>query len=58
MTSGAEKLPARGPKVPEVYKLDDGTVVQWRTISVSGGETIDIFPSAGRPLKVHIDDGN
>ncbi|MET9863673.1 DUF6531 domain-containing protein [Streptomyces smyrnaeus] len=52
---GAEKLPARGPKVPEVYKLEDGTVVQWRTSSTSGGETIDmIYPESNKPRKVHI----
>ena len=58
LAEGAERLPARGPKIPEVYKLEDGTVVQWRTASQSGGETIDIFPPGGKPLKVHIDGGN
>jgi len=54
-TEGAEKLPARGPKVPEVYKLEDGTVIQWRTSSTSGGETIDmIYPESNKPRKIHI----
>jgi hypothetical protein len=53
-TAGAKQLPARGPKIPDVYQLDDGTVIQWRLASQSGGETIDIFPSSGRPLKVHL----
>ncbi|MFJ9917432.1 polymorphic toxin-type HINT domain-containing protein [Actinacidiphila glaucinigra] len=35
-TTGAEQLPARGPKIPEVYRLEDGTVIQWRTASASG----------------------
>jgi hypothetical protein len=52
--SGAEQQPGRGPKIPEVYKLDDGTVIQWRTASKSGGDTIDIIPPTGRPLKVHV----
>ncbi|MCO5968917.1 hypothetical protein NDW01_10965 [Actinoallomurus sp. WRP6H-15] len=56
MTRGGEQMPARGPKIPEVYRLSDGTVVQWRTASKSGGETIDIFPTDSRPLKVHVDD--
>lgn len=46
-TAGAEQLPARGPKIPEVYRLEDGTVIQWRTASASGGATIDIQPGAG-----------
>ncbi|MFJ8085110.1 polymorphic toxin-type HINT domain-containing protein [Streptomyces sp. NPDC096205] len=53
-TNGAEKLPARGPKIPEVYKLEDGTVIQWRLSSKSGGETIDITPPKGKPMKVHL----
>ncbi len=54
-TAGAEKLPARGPKVPEVYRLEDGTVIQWRTSSASGGSAIDIQPgSGGKALKVHL----
>ena len=52
---GAEKLPPRNDKIPEVYKLDDGTVIQWRTTSKSGGATIDIYPpGGGKPMKVHI----
>ncbi|MEV7028865.1 RHS repeat-associated core domain-containing protein [Streptomyces sp. NPDC093272] len=54
-TAGAEQLPARGPKIPDVYRLEDGTVMQWRTASASGGATIDIQPgSGGKPLKVHL----
>ncbi|MEU9234464.1 polymorphic toxin-type HINT domain-containing protein [Streptomyces subrutilus] len=58
-TEGAERLPARGPKVPEVYKLPDGSVMQWRLSSKSGGETIDIVPPGGnpkKPWKVHLPD--
>ncbi|MEU7532100.1 polymorphic toxin-type HINT domain-containing protein [Saccharothrix sp. NPDC042600] len=46
-TKGAEGLPARGAKIPDVLKLDDGTTVQWRLTSRSGRETIDIFPVVG-----------
>ncbi|MFE9860507.1 polymorphic toxin-type HINT domain-containing protein [Streptomyces sp. NPDC005780] len=54
-TAGAERLPARGPKIPDVYRLEDGTVIQWRTASASGGATVDIQPSVGgKPLKVHL----
>ncbi|MFD5429817.1 polymorphic toxin-type HINT domain-containing protein [Streptomyces sp. NPDC127084] len=54
-TAGAERLPARGPRIPEVYRLEDGTVIQWRTASASGGATIDISPgSGGKALKVHL----
>ncbi|MEU4743522.1 RHS repeat-associated core domain-containing protein [Actinosynnema sp. NPDC023658] len=54
-TAGAEQLPARGPKIPEVYRLEDGTVIQWRTASASGGATVDIQPgNGGKPLKVHL----
>ncbi|WP_353353179.1 RHS repeat-associated core domain-containing protein [Intrasporangium sp. DVR] len=54
-TTGAERLASRGPKIPDVFRLRDGTVIQWRTTSASGGETIDIFPMDGNPLKVHLD---
>ena len=54
-TNGAQPLAARGPKIPDVYKLEDGTVIQWRVGSRSGGETIDIFPPSGKPQKVHIE---
>ncbi|WP_216893862.1 hypothetical protein [Nocardia alni] len=53
-TKGAQKLPPRGPKVPEVYKNNDGDVIQWRTSSKSGGETIDIIQQNGKILKVHV----
>ncbi|UZK52786.1 polymorphic toxin-type HINT domain-containing protein [Streptomyces drozdowiczii] len=54
-TAGAEQLPARGPKIPDVYRLEDGTVIQWRTASASGGATVDIQPgSGGKPMKVHL----
>lgn len=51
---GGTRLPARGPKIPDVYQLPDGTVIQWRTASASGGETIDIFSGTDQ-FKVHID---
>ena len=57
-TAGAQQLPARGPKIPDVFKLADGTVIQWRMTSASGGETIDVFPPGGKPLKVHLNDGS
>ncbi|MFF9635483.1 polymorphic toxin-type HINT domain-containing protein, partial [Streptomyces bacillaris] len=54
-TADAEQLPARGPKIPDVYRLEDGTVMQWRTASASGGATIDIQPgNGGKPWKVHL----
>lgn len=46
---------ATASKVPDVYKLKDDTVMQWRNASKSGGETIDIAPgSGGKALKVHL----
>ncbi|WP_349878174.1 polymorphic toxin-type HINT domain-containing protein [Micromonospora sp. HUAS YX12] len=56
MTNGAEQLPARGPKIPEVYRRADGTVIQWRGASRSGGATIDIFPPNSKGLKVHVEE--
>lgn len=55
-TAGAQRLPSRGAKIPDVYRLDDGTVMQWRTASQSGDETVDIFPPGSKGLKVHIGD--
>ncbi|MFV2100184.1 polymorphic toxin-type HINT domain-containing protein [Micromonospora sp. LOL_024] len=56
MTNGAEQLPARGPKISEVYRQADGTVIQWRGASRSGGATIDIFPPNSKGLKVHVEE--
>lgn len=53
-TKDAKRLPARGPKIPDVYQLPDGTIIQWRASSASGGETIDIFPVTGKGKKVHL----
>jgi len=44
----------RGPKIPDVYKLKDGTIIQWRNASRSSGETIDIFSAGGKGMKVHL----
>jgi len=52
---GAQRLQPHGPKVPDVYQLPDGTVIQWRTESDTGSATIDIFTGAGRPRKVHVE---
>ncbi len=54
-TEGAEAQPARGPKIHEVYRLADGTIIQWRLSSRSGGETIDIFRPGERDRKVHLE---
>jgi hypothetical protein len=54
-TDGAEAQPARGPKIPEVYRLADGTIIQWRLSSRSGGETVDIFRAGERDRKVHLE---
>lgn len=54
---GAERLPARGAKVPDVYRLPDGGVIQWRTGSGTGGPTIDIFPPSGAARTLHLADG-
>ncbi|MBB5858195.1 pre-toxin TG domain-containing protein [Amycolatopsis umgeniensis] len=54
-TAGAQRLPARGDKIPDVFMLQDGTTMQWRQASKTGGETIDIFPSGKNALRVHLD---
>ena len=56
-TVGAERIASRGPKVPEVHRLPDGGVIQWRTSSGTGGPTIDFFPVSGRQRTVHLADG-
>lgn len=53
-TAGAERIAPRGPKIPEVYRLPDGTELQWRLTSMSGGETIDIIPTSGPRRRVHL----
>lgn len=40
----------------DMYKLPDGTVVQWRSGSSSGGATVEIrIPGMKKPEKIHID---
>lgn len=56
-TVGAERLAPRGPNVPDVYRLPDGGVVQWRTTSRTGGPSIDIITPSGRPRTVHLAGG-
>jgi RHS repeat-associated protein len=56
-TVGAERLSSRGDKVPDVYRLPDGGVVQWRTGSRTGGPAIDVFPPSGASRTVHLADG-
>lgn len=51
---GARQLPSRGSKVPEVYELEDGTIIQWRTTSRSGGQTIDLVSPSGNDMKIHV----
>lgn len=53
-TNGASRQPPRSPDIPEVYKLSDGTVIQWRTASKSGGATIEIFTPDHKHRKVHV----
>jgi len=53
-TQGAQRMDARGPKIPDVYQTADGTVIQWRGASRSGGATIDIFPPNSGALKGHV----
>jgi hypothetical protein len=54
-TEDSTPRPPSPPKVTERYILPDGTMIQWRTESDSGGATIDIFPPGGKPQKVHIE---
>ncbi|WP_419702819.1 RHS repeat-associated core domain-containing protein [Promicromonospora sp. NFX87] len=54
-TAGAQKVEPRGDKASAAFELADGTRLQWRTSSLSGGATIEIVPTAGRERKVHID---
>lgn|GEM_PF-3492961 len=55
VTREAEQLPSPKPTVPEVYRLEDGTRIQWRTESTSGGPTVDIAVPGERPRKIHVD---
>ncbi|WP_460706483.1 polymorphic toxin-type HINT domain-containing protein [Myceligenerans halotolerans] len=56
-SAGAERVEPRGDKVSDAFELADGTRIQWRTSSKSGGATIEILPMAGRERKVHINGG-
>ena len=54
MTELGESLPPNSPKLSEVYRLPDGTRIQWRPTSGSGGPTVDIFPAEGDRVKIHV----
>lgn len=54
MTEVADSLPPNSPKLSEVYRLPDGTRIQWRPTSGSGGPTVDIFPAEGDRVKIHV----
>jgi hypothetical protein len=54
-TEGATQVPGSPPKIPERFKLPDGTMVQWRTSSASGGATIDIVTPGSGMRKVHLE---
>lgn len=54
-TEGATQIPGSPPKIPERFKLPDGTMVQWRTSSASGGATIDIVTPGSGMRKVHLE---
>ena len=56
-SAGAKRVEPRGDKVSDAFELADGTRIQWRTSSKSGGATIEILPVVGRERKVHIDGG-
>lgn len=45
---------AGGVVAATFYELPDGTRVQWRTDSKSGGPTIEVAPGSGDPFKVHL----
>lgn len=52
---GGERLAPRADgAIPDVYRMSDGSVIQWRTTSGSGGETIEIVTGSGKPRKVHL----
>lgn len=54
MTVNGESLTPNGPKLSEVYRLPDGTRVQWRLSSDSGGPTVDILSNEGPQVKIHV----
>lgn len=54
MTVSGESLPPNSPKLSEVYRLPDGTRIQWRLTSDSGGPTVDIFYGEGLQVKIHV----
>lgn len=54
-TEGATQVPGSPPKITDRFKLPDGTMVQWRTASASGGATIDIVTPGTKMRKVHLD---
>jgi hypothetical protein len=53
ITVGAENTAAKYDGAMKI--LPDGTRIGLRNTSKTGGQTIDIFPAAGKPYKVHIE---
>jgi hypothetical protein len=56
LIGSASEGSANGKKIPEVFYLKDGTRVQLRTESNSGGISIDIKPPSGKQRTVHLND--
>jgi RHS repeat-associated protein len=53
-TAGGHRVTPNGEKASDAFELADGTRIQWRTSSKSGGATIEVLPTEGRERKVHI----
>lgn len=51
---GAVRIPVKDPKISEAYQLPNGTRIQWRVDSSSGGPTVEVFVGK-KHMKVHID---
>lgn len=54
MIQGGKKVPP-GTCKGEIHKLPDGTRIGYRTISASGGPTVDIMDGARPQRKIHIE---
>lgn len=54
-TEGAKRIQGSGDKIPDRFIFEDGTMMQWRIESDSGGATLDVFPAGNkkRKKKVH-----
>ena len=54
-TVDGERIATNNPKIQSAYRLPDGSRIQMRGSSNTGGRAIDVEPTKGKPFRIHIE---